>query len=114
MLVFCEDEGSHSAVESAIAICCSQRQADLGDARRPQANEGARTNDCSGSCTDTPLLSSVAATSREDAGQVDEVAALALTLGFAAAPPFMLAEKDKACSGSLPSPHLRRATVLRI
>ena len=114
MLVLCEDGDGHSAVESAIALCCSQRQSDAGDANRPPTIERAGGDGCSGSCTDTPLLSGIAATSTKGVAQLDDAAAVASTPEASAAPRFMLAEKATGFSASLPSPHLGRSAVLRI
>jgi hypothetical protein len=114
MLVLCEDGEHHAAVESVTALCCSDRHADVSDAPRPSKSAGAGANDCSGSCTDTPLLTSIAATFPKGIARADGAAALSRSLVVASAPLALPAEAGSRFSGSLPPPHLVRSTVLRV
>jgi hypothetical protein len=113
MLVLCEDGEHHAAVESVIALCCSDRHADASDAR-PSKGAGAAANDCSGSCTDTPLLTSIAATFPKSVAPVDGPSALSQSFLVAVAPLCATTEQDAGFSGSRPPPHLVRSTVLRV
>ncbi len=114
MLVLCEDGQRHTAVESAISLCCSQGSADSIAAIRLEAAAGTAENRCAGSCTDTPLLTNIDATSPKSVTQASDPDTS--TPPVSLAPPLapVFAGNDAWFRTALPAQHLSRPTVLRI
>ena len=114
MLVFCEDGDRHRAIESAISLCCTQGTVETSDAIQTQASAGAAANGCVGSCTDTPLLTSIDATSRRSVAPASVAVALAAPVALAPCPAPVFSSEGAVFVFALWSPHLNRSTVLRI
>ena len=114
MLVLCEDGQRHTAVESAISLCCPQASADSNAPNRPQATAGTAENACAGSCTDTPLLTNIDAASPKSVTQAShpDNSAPPVLLAPHFAPVF--AGNDAGFRSALSAQRLSRPTVLRI
>ena len=114
MLVLCDDGQRHTAVESAISLCCPQGSPDSIAAIRLQATAGTAENPCAGSCTDTPLLTNIDATSPKSGTQASDpdTSTPPLSLAPRLAPVF--AGNDAGFHTALSAQHLSRPTVLRI
>ncbi len=115
LLVLCQDGGTHRAVESAIALCCSPGETESSDVIRLQAAVRSADNGCAGSCTDTPLLMSIDATAPKSSFEAASAAvALVPPVTLAPCPAPVFSGEDTEFLSVVSSPHLRRSTVLRI
>ncbi len=114
MLVLCQDGDTHRAVESAIALCCSPGKAESSDVIRLQPAVGSTDNGCAGSCTDTPLLTSIDATAPKSFEPASAAVALAPPVTLAPCPAPAFSGQDAELLSAVSSPHLSRSTVLRI
>jgi hypothetical protein len=114
MMVLCEDGDNHRAVESAIALCCSPGKAASSDVIRVQPAAEPADNGCAGSCTDTPLLTSVDATAPKSVEPASAAVALLLPVALAPCPDPVFSGQDAELLSEVSSPHLSRSTVLRI
>lgn len=111
-LVLCQDGDNHRAVESAIAPCCSPQKA--GNVIRPQPAAESPDNGCTGSCTDTPLLASIDATTARSVESAPAAVALVPPVTPAPCPAPVYSGEDAELLSEVSSPHLSRSTVLRI
>ena len=114
MLVLCDDGDRHRTVESAMSLCCALGQAGSSDEIQPRVTPAEPGIRCADSCTDTPLLTSIDATSTKTVAQASETAALVLTFVLAPCLAPASAGQDAAFLPALSPPHLSRSTVLRI
>lgn len=97
-----------------MSLCCPPGQTESSDATRSLAAPLNSGNDCAGSCTDTPLLTSVDVTATKNVAQACGAAALVppSVVGVCSAP--VVVGRDGASLLALSPPHLSRSTVLRI
>ena len=114
MFVLCQDGSNHTAVESAIALCCAPGNAESGDVPDPRTSAGIAEDDCAGPCIDTPLLTSTDATSPRCVASASRAVALVPPVALARCPAPVFADIDAGLPSAVSYLNLSRSTVLRI
>lgn len=114
MLVLCQDGEAHTAVESVFALCCPLGKIESSAVIRTQAGVGSADDGCAGSCTDTPLLTSIDATAPKSVEPAFEGVPHVPPVALAPCPAHVVSDGDAEYLSEVSSRHLSRYTVRRI